>query len=207
MGFACCRGYWDPQDGFIGSGCTSAESNESAGQLSFEVCSFDNRGTGESDMPLGAYTTSQLAKDCVAILEHVGWIQSASNADFHSGVKPAACCIGAPESDSDCANENGKRVETRVHIGKRTPCCNGSSCGCCIHRFHDNWLWRTVGWSLGGMVAQELTLMLMDRGVRPASLALACTHSGGWRLLPPLSSVPIILKVGRPSAVQCRAKS
>mmetsp|Transcript_5993 Transcript_5993/g.9508 ORF Transcript_5993/g.9508 Transcript_5993/m.9508 type:complete len:478 (-) Transcript_5993:265-1698(-) len=54
---------------------------------------------------------------------------------------------------------------------------------------------HVVGWSLGGMIAQELGLMLMDRGTCASSLAIACSHSGGWRYLPPFSSLFTILKV------------
>ena len=34
---------------------------------------FDNRGMGNSDKPLLRYTTSEMAKDIVELLDHVGW--------------------------------------------------------------------------------------------------------------------------------------
>ncbi|OCK75745.1 alpha/beta-hydrolase [Lepidopterella palustris CBS 459.81] len=34
---------------------------------------FDNRGMGESDMPLMRYSTSEMAKDTIELLNHVGW--------------------------------------------------------------------------------------------------------------------------------------
>ena len=34
---------------------------------------FDNRGMGDSDKPLLRYTTSEMAKDVVELLDHVGW--------------------------------------------------------------------------------------------------------------------------------------
>lgn len=34
---------------------------------------FDNRGIGESDKPLLRYTTSEMAKDVIELLDHVGW--------------------------------------------------------------------------------------------------------------------------------------
>ncbi|KAF2860822.1 alpha/beta-hydrolase [Piedraia hortae CBS 480.64] len=34
---------------------------------------FDNRGIGESDVPILRYTTSEMAKDVVELLDHVGW--------------------------------------------------------------------------------------------------------------------------------------
>ena len=53
----------------------------------------------------------------------------------------------------------------------------------------------SVGWSLGGMIAQELTSILLEKGSPPASLTLVCTHSGGDRLLPPISSLPRVIEV------------
>ena len=34
---------------------------------------FDNRGIGDSDKPLLRYTTSEMAKDVIELLDHVGW--------------------------------------------------------------------------------------------------------------------------------------
>jgi pimeloyl-ACP methyl ester carboxylesterase len=34
---------------------------------------LDNRGVGESDKPLQRYSTSEMAKDIVEILDEVGW--------------------------------------------------------------------------------------------------------------------------------------
>jgi pimeloyl-ACP methyl ester carboxylesterase len=34
---------------------------------------FDNRGMGESDKPILRYTTSEMARDVIELLEHVGW--------------------------------------------------------------------------------------------------------------------------------------
>lgn len=35
---------------------------------------FDNRGIGESDKPVMRYSTSEMAKDALELLDHVGWI-------------------------------------------------------------------------------------------------------------------------------------
>jgi len=34
---------------------------------------FDNRGMGESDKPLGRYTTTQIAEDTLELLNHLDW--------------------------------------------------------------------------------------------------------------------------------------
>lgn len=39
---------------------------------------FDNRGMGESDKPILRYTTSEMAKDIVELLDHVGWTEPRS---------------------------------------------------------------------------------------------------------------------------------
>lgn len=39
---------------------------------------FDNRGMGESDKPLLRYTTSEMARDIVELLDHVGWTEERS---------------------------------------------------------------------------------------------------------------------------------
>lgn len=39
---------------------------------------FDNRGMGDSDKPLLRYTTSEMAKDIIELLDHVGWTEPRS---------------------------------------------------------------------------------------------------------------------------------
>ncbi|KAI9096801.1 hypothetical protein K1719_025980 [Acacia pycnantha] len=49
------------------------DDNESGGGI--EVCAFDNRGMGRSSVPTkkSAYTTKIMAKDAIALLDHLGW--------------------------------------------------------------------------------------------------------------------------------------
>ncbi|KAF2503396.1 alpha/beta hydrolase-like protein [Lophium mytilinum] len=74
---------------------------------------FDNRGIGESDKPFMRYSTSEMAKDTVELLDHVGWTDN-----------------------------------RRLHV---------------------------IGISMGGMIAQELALLIPDR---ICSLSLVSTASG-----------------------------
>jgi pimeloyl-ACP methyl ester carboxylesterase len=36
---------------------------------------IDNRGIGESDKPMMRYSTSEMAKDIIEVLDHVGWTE------------------------------------------------------------------------------------------------------------------------------------
>lgn len=38
-----------------------------------KILTFDNRGVGGTDAPLGRYTTSQMADDATSLLDHLGW--------------------------------------------------------------------------------------------------------------------------------------
>lgn len=44
----------------------------------YSVLVFDNRGIGESDKPLMRYSTSEMARDTLELLEHVGWTRPRS---------------------------------------------------------------------------------------------------------------------------------
>lgn len=40
----------------------------------YSVLALDNRGMGDSDAPLMRYSTSEMARDAIEVLEHVGWL-------------------------------------------------------------------------------------------------------------------------------------
>lgn len=44
----------------------------------YTVLIIDNRGMGDSDVPLMRYSTSEMARDTIEVLEHVGWLPQAS---------------------------------------------------------------------------------------------------------------------------------
>lgn len=85
---------------------------------------FDNRGMGKSDKPLSRYSTSEMARDLVDLLVHVGWL--------------------------DDKDAKGKGTQKKVHI---------------------------VGVSMGGMIAQELGLLI------PGSIASLCLVSTAPRIV------------------------
>jgi pimeloyl-ACP methyl ester carboxylesterase len=39
----------------------------------YSVLIIDNRGIGESDKPLMRYSTSEMAKDIIEVVDHIGW--------------------------------------------------------------------------------------------------------------------------------------
>lgn len=44
----------------------------------YSVLIMDNRGIGESDKPLMRYSTSEMAKDVIEVLDHIGWDKNRS---------------------------------------------------------------------------------------------------------------------------------
>lgn len=60
----------------------------------YQVLTLDNRGMGDSDAPLMRYSTSEMARDAVEVLQHVGWLpadalsSSSSSADAKAPPPP-----------------------------------------------------------------------------------------------------------------------
>ncbi|KAG5989714.1 hypothetical protein E4U54_004259 [Claviceps lovelessii] len=63
MGLGGCYTAWQPQTLYFGH--THGDK--------YSVLVFDNRGVGRSGAPVGRYTTSEMARDVVELLDHVGW--------------------------------------------------------------------------------------------------------------------------------------
>ncbi|GKC73446.1 alpha/beta hydrolase fold-1 [Tanacetum coccineum] len=53
----------------------SGDDDVSSGEEGVEVCAFDNRGVGRSSIPTkrSEYTTTIMAKDAIAVMDHLGW--------------------------------------------------------------------------------------------------------------------------------------
>jgi pimeloyl-ACP methyl ester carboxylesterase len=61
MGLNISLQSWDYQYGYFSK------------QKEFSALVFDNRGVGWTDSPKGRYTTSEMAKDVLDLILHVGW--------------------------------------------------------------------------------------------------------------------------------------
>lgn len=68
MGLGALKWYWQRQ--------TKAFGHDEGDKYSCLI--FDNRGMGESDKPLLRYSTSEMARDILEVLEHVGWTEERS---------------------------------------------------------------------------------------------------------------------------------
>ncbi|KAF5442705.1 hypothetical protein F2P56_035334 [Juglans regia] len=84
IGLAGTHGSWGPQiKGLAGTdtpnddetrtGDWNSDDYESGGGI--QICAFDNRGMGRSSIPTkkSEYTTKLMAKDAIALLDHLGW--------------------------------------------------------------------------------------------------------------------------------------
>lgn len=68
MGLGAFKWYWQRQTIDFG--------HDQASKYSCLI--FDNRGMGESDKPVMRYSTSEMAKDTLELLDHLGWIANRS---------------------------------------------------------------------------------------------------------------------------------
>ena len=59
----------------------------------YSVLLIDNRGMGDSDKPLMRYSTSEMAKDAIEVLAHLGWINPIP---LHPTLPPDASSVQRP---------------------------------------------------------------------------------------------------------------
>lgn len=69
MGLAGFKTSWQRQTKDFGHGQNTNRDQS----MKYSCLIFDNRGTGESDKPLMRYSTSEMAKDTLELIDHVGW--------------------------------------------------------------------------------------------------------------------------------------
>ncbi|KAL7106886.1 hypothetical protein ACP275_06G020200 [Erythranthe tilingii] len=82
IGLAGTHDSWEPQiKGLVGTVTPNDDelpSDDRSGErvaAGVEVCAFDNRGMGQSSVPTkkSEYTTKIMAKDAIALMDHLGW--------------------------------------------------------------------------------------------------------------------------------------
>lgn len=69
MGLAAMKSAWQRQMKDFGHGQNTNRDQSNK----YSCLVFDNRGIGQSDKPLALYSTSEMAKDTLELLDHVGW--------------------------------------------------------------------------------------------------------------------------------------
>ncbi|KAL8537973.1 hypothetical protein ACS0TY_000064 [Phlomoides rotata] len=100
IGLAGTHDSWGPQiKGLAGTVTPNDEESpaddRSGGIYGVEVCAFDNRGVGQSSVPTkkSEYTTSIMAKDAIAVMDHLGWKKA--HVFGHSMGSMIACKLAA----------------------------------------------------------------------------------------------------------------
>lgn len=130
IGLAGTHSSWGPQIKALAGTITPNDAESPAGDRSsgevggMEVCAFDNRGMGLSSVPTkkSEYTTSIMAKDAIAIMDHLGWEKA--HIFGHSMGAMIACKLGAmvPERVLSLAllNVTGGGYECIPRLDRRT---------------------------------------------------------------------------------------
>ncbi|WOK91364.1 hypothetical protein Cni_G00055 [Canna indica] len=102
-------GTLEPNDEETAAPMVSAEAvggglgEEGRGENGIEVCCFDNRGVGRSSVPIkkSEYTTTIMAEDALALLDHLGWKKA--HVFGHSMGAMIACKLAAIAPDRICS--------------------------------------------------------------------------------------------------------
>ncbi|KAK9144032.1 hypothetical protein Syun_013432 [Stephania yunnanensis] len=103
IGLAGTHDSWAPQiKGLTGADTPNdvdSSLSNSNDEIGVEVCAFDNRGMGRSSMPTktSEYTTAIMAKDAIALMDHLGWRKA--HVFGHSMGAMIACKLAAMVPD------------------------------------------------------------------------------------------------------------
>ncbi|KAG6498501.1 dihydrolipoyllysine-residue acetyltransferase component of acetoin cleaving system-like isoform X2 [Zingiber officinale] len=117
IGLAATHDSWEPQiKGLTGAiepndeeeaasidGDGNLDCDDEESQSGIEVCCFDNRGVGESSIPMkkSQYTTTIMAKDALALLDHLDWKRA--HVFGHSMGAMIACKLAALAPERICS--------------------------------------------------------------------------------------------------------
>ncbi|XP_042409796.1 uncharacterized protein LOC121998801 isoform X1 [Zingiber officinale] len=117
IGLAATHDSWEPQiKGLTGAiepndeeeaasidGDGNLDGDDEESQSGIEVCCFDNRGVGESSVPMkkSQYTTTIMAKDALALLDHLVWKKA--HVFGHSMGAMIACKLAALAPERICS--------------------------------------------------------------------------------------------------------
>ncbi|ETK83104.1 hypothetical protein F441_11864 [Phytophthora nicotianae CJ01A1] len=113
MGFLSCKEAWTPT---IETMLRQWDELKTGKRL--KILTFDNRGVGGSTSPIGPYTTSNMAEDILALLDHIGWEQSHVVGYSMGGMISLELALLAPER----VRSLSLLCTTR---GRYIPVCNG----------------------------------------------------------------------------------
>ncbi|CAL9107443.1 unnamed protein product [Musa textilis] len=91
------------EDAVAAVGDEGLDVRDQEAQEGIEVCCFDNRGMGRSSVPTNRaeYTTSIMAKDALALLDHIGWKKA--HVFGHSMGAMIACKLAAMSPARVCS--------------------------------------------------------------------------------------------------------
>lgn len=125
----------------------------------YTVLIIDNRGMGDSDAPLMRYSTSEMARDAIEVLEHVGWLPLGTLSSVASASASSASSSSSSSSWTKTTKPPPQKEEQQQQQqaeeeqgGERT-----------LH---------VIGISMGGMIAQEVAYLVPGA---ISSLNLCCT--------------------------------
>lgn len=71
MGLGAMKSSWQRQTKDFGHGQNTNRDQSNK----YSCLVFDNRGIGGSDKPLARYSTSEMARDTIELVDHVGWTE------------------------------------------------------------------------------------------------------------------------------------
>lgn len=158
----------------------------------YSVLVFDNRGMGKSGRPLARYSTREMALDAVELMFHVGWLGREECAAYAGlqGLGPQAAFV----------NQSPTAADSKPHSTNPTTPTNSAheQSSLSLRNLH------LAGVSMGGMIAQELALVLPPP--RIASLFLISTAPRLIRTAPFLThlSARLAMFLPRPLDTQLR---